>query len=274
MINIIKSALYKLSKDWTFRITLIVGVSLAVLMNLIYLGIDLASSRQGIAEHLFCNGQSMLINSLSPAQNFGIAIPINLIVYTIGEFSNGTIRNKIIAGHKKSFIYISMLFIGVIFSLTLMIVYCGLSVAIGSIIGGFNAYGTTMIGDNLTPTIIGQYLLMSLCVYIFIVALTIFFATLFRNIGATTPVVILLIVFLFIAGMTSYASNIIDGAKSPELVSDAMIWINPLYTFGVYSVVIKELPSDWAIASCITPLYWALLFGVIGTKIFSRRDIK
>ena len=274
MINIIKSALFKLSKDWTFRITLIVGISLAVLMNLIYLGIDLASSRAGVTEHLFCNGQSMLISSLSPTQNFGIAIPVNLIVYTIGEFTNGTIRNKIIAGHKKSFIYISMLLIGAIFSLSLMIVYAGLSIGIGSIIGGFDAYGRISTGDQLNPTIIWQYMIMAFFVYLFIVSITIFFATLFRNVGATTPVVMLLIVFLFIAGMTSFASSVIDSISTAELVTNAMVYINPLYTFGVYSMIVRELPKDWFIGAIITPIYWTLVFGILGTKIFARRDIK
>ena len=41
-------------------------------------------------------GQSMLVFSMSPAQNFGIAIPINLAVFIVLEFTQGTIRNKVI----------------------------------------------------------------------------------------------------------------------------------------------------------------------------------
>lgn len=54
MINIIKAALFKLFKDWTFRITLIVGASLAVLMNLLYFGIDILDAPSGDLSNILC----------------------------------------------------------------------------------------------------------------------------------------------------------------------------------------------------------------------------
>ena len=115
MTNLIKSSLYKLIRDWTFRITLIVGAALSVFMCLMYAGID-ALGTGTIGE--MCNGYQFYTSSLSPTQNFGLTVPINLIVFTIGEFNCGTIRNKIIAGNKKSLIYISLIITGIIFTCT------------------------------------------------------------------------------------------------------------------------------------------------------------
>ena len=107
--NLFKAFLFKLRKDLTFRITLFIGLGLAVLMTLIYLGIDLVvkalEEDPSSYKFVFCTGQNLFINSLSPAQNFGIAIPINLITFTVLEFTQGTIRNKIIAGNSKTNIY-------------------------------------------------------------------------------------------------------------------------------------------------------------------------
>ena len=98
MIKLMRSSLYKLFRDKTFHIILIIGVVVSVFMPLLYLIIDSQTGNIGST----CNGYNLIIQSASPVQNFGIAIPINLITFIIGEFNYGTIRNKIIAGNKKS----------------------------------------------------------------------------------------------------------------------------------------------------------------------------
>ena len=106
MNRIIKAFLFKLKKDLTFRITLIVGLSVAVLMTLINFLIDFSSRDETGIKFAMCNGQNLLLSSLSPIQNFGLAIPINLIAFTVAEFTQGVIRNKIIAGNSKRKVYI------------------------------------------------------------------------------------------------------------------------------------------------------------------------
>ena len=104
MWNLFKAFIFKLRKDLTFRITLIVGAGVAILLTVIYLFIDLAAKNlvgEAGYKFLFATGQNLFINSFSPAQNFGIAIPVNLITFTVLEFTQGTIRNKIIAGNSK-----------------------------------------------------------------------------------------------------------------------------------------------------------------------------
>ena len=268
MNNIIKSSLFKLTKDLTFRITLIIGAALAIFLNLLNFGLD---ALVDLSSHTFCNAPSMLISSLSPAQNFGIAVPINLAVFTVNEFNHGTIRNKIIAGHKKSEIYISLLLIGLIFTFSLMIVYSAISTLFAGILSGF-AY----IDTACDPTLIVQYLLQAICVYIFITTLSIFFATLFRSVGPTLPILIVLILFCFFAGFLSQISTLFaEDTESIQLVSNMATWIDPLYTFGIFSLFIPDnIDTNWFIASIITPLYWATIFGFSGLLIFIKRDVK
>lgn len=116
MINIIRASIFKLFKDWTFRITLFVGLGLAALL----IGIQ-----AGIGQ---LNGQSMLLAAASPSSNFGLTVPINLVVFTVSEFTFGTIRNKIIAGHSKFKIYTGLFLTGLVFTFSLMLVYLGVIV--------------------------------------------------------------------------------------------------------------------------------------------------
>ncbi|MCQ2742833.1 MAG: ABC transporter permease [Bacilli bacterium] len=270
MANIIKSALYKLFKDWTFRITLIIGVALAVFMNLVYLGIDLLDG--GTVGNI-CNGQTLFISSLSPTQNFGLTVPINLVVFTIGEFNCGTIRNKIIAGHKKSSIYLSMFLIGLIFTVSLMTIYFGLSVGIASAIGGFKTEGTTLNGF-FQPELLYQYPLMALATYVFIVSFAIFIATLTRSIGGSMPLVIIPVVFLMFFAIIPMMQNITELNPGDTFDIGFQGWLNPIFTFGIMSLMSMKMDATWFIASLVTPIYWAAIFLVFGTLIFVKRDVK
>ena len=124
--------LYKLRRDLAFRITLIIGGGLALFTSLLYLGLSF------LLESKMVSGAQMFIGSLSPTQNFGLAVPINLITFTVMEFSQGGIRNKIIGGHSKAQVYTSLLLNGLVFTFSLMIIYSllclGLGFAFGSLI--------------------------------------------------------------------------------------------------------------------------------------------
>ena len=92
--RLLKAFFFKLSRDLTFRITLIIGAGIALMMTGIYLAIDLtAASETGVsyAEYSgkLLTGPTMLVSSLSPAQNYGLAIPINVISFICLEFSQG-----------------------------------------------------------------------------------------------------------------------------------------------------------------------------------------
>lgn len=263
--NIIKSALYKLSKDWTFKIILIIGAAMAVFMNAIYAGIGALDGDVG----LMCNGQSFYISSLSPTQNFGLAVPINLIIFTIGEFNCGTVRNKIIAGHKKISIYFSLLLIGLIFTISVMAVYFGLSVGIASIIGGFDKYGTTMLSE-FRPEYLYQFPIMALATYVFIVSFTICVCVAIRNIGGVMPIVMLTVMILYFAAFIPSTINIFEETEK-------MSWqafVNPMYTFGAFGIVAPKLDTTWFASSIICPLIWAIIFFGLGVLSFKKSDIK
>lgn len=272
MIKLIKSSLYKLLRDWTFRITLIVGTALAFFMVLIYLGIDLISGKECLGE--MCNGYMFYTSSLSPTQNFGLTVPINLIVFTIGEFSCGTIRNKIIAGNKKTLIYISLVFTGIIFTLALMAVYFGLTVGLGSLIGGFKG-----LSESIEPKLLYQYPLIGLATYLFIVAFAIFISTSVRNIGGSMPIVIITIVFLyflaFVPAITSIIQSMETGVVEEKI---AQSFINPLYGFGSIGIsgvgAGSALSTPAFIGSLVTPIYWGAIFVGLGILVFNKKDVK
>ena len=275
MLRIMYASLYKLFRDTTFKVTLIVGISLAILTNLLYFAVSKIADID-LGSMLF-SGETALINSLNPTSNFGLMVPVNLVVFTIGEFTYGTIRNKIIAGHKKSSIYLSLLAIGFVFTTVLMVAYCFLSWAFGSLLGGVHAKGVS--GET-----IGYIILYGFFSYIFIMTVSVFVGSLIRSIGGSLPIIIILLLFL---GLVPTIINISaafggsEGSLIDYLPARIAMWIDPLFMLGLYSSTVMSMlittgdnVTEMIVAGIVVPVYWSVIFGVLGLKLFQYRDIK
>lgn len=296
--NLFRAFLFKLRRDLTFRITLIVGLGIAVLMTLIYLAIDLgmtylSDSSNTEMIHAFCTGENLLVSSLNPAQNFGIAIPVNLITFTVLEFSNGTIRNKIIAGNSKVKVYLGLYFSGLIFTLVILGTYALLCFGLGSAIGSYHPHGilySALSGAQISHRFMWQLLVLYLLGYVTIVTVTIFFATLFRHIGPCIPIVILLLMACYISATIFNTIAILgmgDDSTSKIFVALGYILkvINPLFScfsFDTEMVIISEyeyyawavIPWDAFWIQIANNIVYIGLFLGFGILIFKKRDIK
>ena len=284
MADLFKAFFFKLRKDLTFRITLIVGGGVAILMMLLYMAID------GGGGHVYCSGNNLFVTSFNPAQNFGLAIPINLITFTVTEFGFGIIRNKIVAGNSKLKIYLSLFLTGIVFSLSLLFAYVGLSTLLGTIVGGFDPNGRAILGltgigfSFVSGDFLWKFLIANIFVYITFTAVIIFFSCLLRNVGPCIPITILFPILL--CTVLPIISQIPDVRDS---VGDALIYLNPFQVIGnpETTLVIKDYPNIgemWEyhysitntqmIGTTICNVVWTLLFTGFGTLIFVKRDVK
>lgn len=293
MKNLFQAFLFKLRKDLTFRITLFIGLGLAVLMTVIYLlidvGINALSDEGGKMAHLFCTGENLLITSFNPAQNFGIAIPINLISFIALEFTQGTIRNKIIAGNSKVKVYLGLYLSGLVFTIALISSYVLLCFGLASAIGGFHPHGNIAGGilsaGSITPEFIWKFVVLALLAYVTIATVTIFFVTLIRHIGPCIPIVIILIFACYLgATMINLFSGF--GSDDNSLIKGltvAMKVINPFYSIFVFdSVVVDEMTYeanlvikwDSFFMEVGNNIVYTAAFLFFGMLIFKKRDIK
>ncbi len=277
MLRLFKAFIFKISRDLTFRITLIIGVGIAVFMALLYALLDFYMDLEGVK---MLTGQGMLVNSMSPVQNYGIAIPVNLISFTCVEFTQGTIRNKIIAGHSKAKIYASLFLSGLIFAFLLLGVYLGICTALGSIFGGFDLDTVTMVGTGygmFSAKYILQMVLACVVTYISIVSFTIFFATLFRSIGPSIPVVMILLMICYLGASIVSAMALLE-MPGLDAIINAMKVINPLYALGCSPSKDGDgrffLENDVVISAVINNLVYATIFFIGGLFVFKKRDVK
>ena len=282
MLNLFKAFLFKLKRDLTFRITLFIGLGIAVFMTLIYLAIELGMKslvEDGVEyKNMFCTGQNLFVASLSPAQNFGIAIPVNLISFTVLEFSQGTIRNKIIAGNSKTKIYFSLILSGLVFTFALIIAYALLCLGLGSIFGGFDANGTITNG-KINPEFLWKLIVLAVFAYILITIVTVFFATLIRNIGPCIPIVILLLLGCYLTSSIFGAVAMLgDDVSFVKTMDQLLKLFNPLHSLASYSSSLETglliIENDAFIAEIINNVVYSALFLGFGLLIFVKRDVK
>ena len=304
MARLMRAFFYRISKDITFRITLIVGAGMAVFMTLLYLILQNAIG-DGMK---MLSGQGMLITSFSPAQNFGIAIPINLISFIYLEFSQGSIRNKIIAGHSKTKIYASLFLSGLVFAFSLLIVYVGLCTALGSIFGGFDpngmaVAGTTSLGMIVSPAYLWKFVILAFLSYLTIVSFTVFIATVFRSMGPSIPVVMLVVMGAYLipmilgaisSGLTMSAqATYVEQYHQTPTMEELRSYDETVKTFMDITNVLKVVDPFYGIAATETTMegvavidnltlfggiasniVYSILFFLAGMNIFRKRDVK
>lgn len=286
MKDLFMSYLYRLRHDITFKITLIIGGGLVLFLTLIYLGLSFLSNINTVS------GLTMFISSLSPSSNFGLVVPVNLITFTVLEFNHGSIRNKIIAGHSKQKVYLSLFINGLVFTIALMTVYSLLSLGLGSFVGWLLSFNENLapldVLSNYTSDYLPKLIVIALLCYISIVSFTIFFATLFRNIGPSIPVVLLVIVFLSTAASIVaiflednegllWTFRIIDpmfalGAGESTVVGQATVIIDGMEI--IQDETKATISTETFVSGIISNLVYTGLFFGGGLLIFSKRDIK
>ena len=305
--RLFKAFVFKLTKDVTFKVTLIIGAAVAIFTTLLYLVLNNALNdalKEMYGEGMdasnikILSGQGMLLSSFSPVQNYGIAIPVTIIVFTTLEFSQGTIRNKIIAGHSKFKIYASLYINGLIYALLLLFTYVGVCTAFGSIFGGFDANGFAYIGTSgamVSAAYIIKFVILAIVTYVSLVSFTIMIVTLFRSVGPCIPIVLILLFGCYFVPAISNAITssfmIVDDESTKgvaeifKLIDGTLKVVDPLYGISVVQTdsnalsetnpyPIATMDNLTFIGGLISNIFYAGLFFLAGSLVFRKRDIK
>ena len=250
--RLLKAFLFKLRKDLAFRITLFIGLGLALFSVFGYFIIERVIATETEFEGVKCI-------SFKSTKSF-------------------TIRNKIISGHSKFKIYTSLYVSGLILAFLLVGAYVLLSTLLGTLFGGFNLNDlvistSTLAGVYYTVPYILKMIAICVVVYASLISFTVFFASLFRSIGPSIPVVI--VVILGCSFLATFGT--LFEAFENEVGLIIVKIIDPLYCFsaaGVDSNNNLVLDNATFFMSLGGNLVYTALWFLAGSAIFRKRDIK
>ena len=276
MRKLLSANLARLWKASIFRLCILfmAGIAVFILLNQYFTAMEYGYSKQ---LDNFILGYSLLI---------GIVAAVFSSLFLGTEYSDGVIRNKLIVGHGRISIYLSMLLTNIIAAmvmcLTFLIVIC--------------AIGIPLIGTlSISPLAFTAMLLGSLVMVCAVCAILTTISMLVPNKAVAAIICILGMVFLMIEAM-----DIQQKLDAPEFYPAAAVLVdgefsmseeypNPSYLSGetrkLYELVYDILPTGQAFqyASMEARNLWQMpLYSLgivivstfVGTFFFRRKDIK
>ncbi len=266
MLNLFKSDLKRIYKDTLFKVAIIVGLGFALFMPLTYFGMS------ALVGEDIVNAKTIFFSSMIPSSNFTLIAPVFIIIAICKDFSQGTVRNKIISGNSRSRIFFS-LFLTCFFYLFAIILAHALITLILSLIffdyqrGGFD-------GSDL------GYLLLSIffemIVYFFISAIASFICVFAKNAGLSIVLYIAVTFGFSLIGSiiqiaytvmltletTGASLNVLEFLTNTNPFLSALIGTGTTYSLSDILYII------------IPPVLFGSLFLFLGAHVFNKKDLK
>lgn len=263
MINLLRADLRKIiySKSTIVCLSLAFGFALLnVLMPLLYIKMmnDLIGD---LEESVVYTLKELITSTVKIFGDFGIVLPIMASLIIGREFSNGTIRNKILSGNSKGKVFISMTLSTLIYVIAFNLIFFIFVMAIGSI---FFRWGVKFDGTEFIYFL--QWIMMSLLISFFIACLVTAFTCLVRNVALS-------IVFILVFGFILSIITMFSFFKDQYPFVGFIMKINPSYQLNELSSG-KNFSLEMVLYSLISNLSYGLISFSGGLMIFRKQDIK
>jgi ABC-type transport system involved in multi-copper enzyme maturation permease subunit len=275
MRELLKTDFRRALKDKLLIVLLISGGAFALFTPLLYKGILLTLDAISGAEtadralSLGFDAKSQFFILFSPANNFGMILPIFVVIILCRDFSNGTIRNKIICGKSRSSIFLSMFITCSALVCALILIHALLTLFISLILFKYQAEPFTFADFGYLMASIGFEMIF----YIFISALLSFFVVFMKN-------AVLSIVMYFVVNIAMTIIGSITQLVSPFIGQDRP-FLHELLEFLNVSNVFTSLSIGSATYDLKTVLYLLLpnlvlsgLLIFLGLVVFKKKDLK
>lgn len=270
MRNLIKIDLKRLLKDKLFLVLCIIGLVLAVvsplLNKVIFTGLGADEEIMGL---LNISGKSLFFGSFSLGNNFGLIAPIFIAIVLFKDFSQGTVRNKVICGKTRTQIFLSAFISSAIVLFSIVLIHALISLALSCALFGYSS----------TPFTIADlgYLLLSLLfeslVYISISAFITLICTSMKNMG--------LVIVVYVA--TAMVLSLLDGIFTVAIafmesgtLLDIFTFLTKINVFGASYPVGTGTAYAFSdlLYVILTPIFAGSLWVALGLLTFKRKDLK
>ena len=269
MRNLYISDLKRIFKDKLFLVTCILGGVFALvnpLLNKVLLeALDLDALMLGT----MMSAKSMLFSAFLPGDNLGLIMTILIAIIVCKDFSQGTVRNKIISGKSRSSIFISHLLAAATVMCGLMLVHALLTLGISLCFFPYQETAFTM--SDFGYLMIS--LLFEMIVYVSVAATVTFIATISKNMGICILLCLAVSFGLSIVGSIFQVAGMFlmegdKGYKLVELLNALNVYTSTLIGAGT-SYTAKQV-----LYILLAPVITIAGDTLLGIRIFSRKNLK
>ena len=270
MKNLLSADFLRIFKDKIFKITLIVIIIFGIVTSLFNFGlvylIGFLSSPEE-AEYLreYYNGYQLFIGAFNPTSSIAMVISIMSIIMVCKEFSFGTIRNKLIAGHSRLKVFLSSYITQIIFGIMMITIYSIICLLLGTLLLGFYE---EFDGKMFLKLLIIYF--QSISIFIFFDSICIFICHLCKSVGFS---IVIYVAFIF---GYDIANTIVEAVMTVYL-SDNKVFLE---IFSYSPLDLYKNRSEYAfnilenIKLFLTCGVFSSIFGLLGCVTFNKRDVK
>lgn len=258
--------LYRYKKDSTPLIgTIIAAGMLAMTIGMLFLMKGLSTTLTADEFRMIFAPKSTYIQGFQMANNAGLVSIIIIVIVTARDFTQNTLRLKILNGHNRTKIYLSTLFTNIIFGVIVVFVYSLLSLVSGILLFGYGSAFTVAEFFSLA----GSTLMALIYVLLFIsigTAITMRFKTIGASIGITMAV---LLGESILASLLHMLPTTVG--KIPEWFMNTLNILPTVAFINIMSFKTSTLVTTIIILSGLSLL---ALVNFLGINSFKNSDIK
>jgi len=261
--KLLKADLFRIVKSKLFLIICIIAGALPLLTVLLYFAVGKIStlvSEFADIGTLVMNGRQLISESFILSSNMGLILPIFITIFIAMDISNGTLRNKIIAGRSRPSIYFSHLISACLVSGVLIFFNVAMFMAFTCLVFG---YGAPIDSEEIVRI-----------VYFFITGIfTFFFSASISTavtlaIKSSAPAVIISV----LVGMgLSIVSGLVHSAD--PMLANQWFCLIPTYTNTAF-LSAGKFPTTSFLLGLLSLIVGMGVLSVGGLAIFMKKDIK
>ena len=282
MINLLKVDFKRVIKDKLFLVMCIVAGAFALATPLLYVGIfSLMGADFGDAESMIelmgmdINAKSMFFSSFSLGNNLGLVVPVLLTIVLCKDYTQGTVRNKIIGGSARTPIFLSTCVVCFCVLFGIMLAHALLTLIVSLCFFPFQAtaFGIADLGYFMLS------LLLEALLFAFVAALVSYLCVSVKNMG------IAIVAYIAIAMIMSIVSTILQlgiallplaSTGVSEVALNVLEFIQDInvFNFGTVIGVGTEYTTREILCCILSPIVFGGAFVALGIYKFNRKDLK
>ena len=272
MLSLLKADLFRIFRGKLARIGLIIATALPVLIVFMYYGIELSmesmADGEDVTMELF-SVASMIKSAFSVSDNIGLVIIIFSVIFVSLDIANGTLRNKVIAGHSRTTIYCSHLLASIIYNLIMITVYASITILLTLLLFKQPSFSAEELKGLIYSVIIG------IATYVFMATVTTFLALI---LGSIAPSIILTVAFTMVIAFVTmifyvvFQFGMFEDMERFEPLKYVLYFI-PLFANGS-TLAATEVNSTVFLEGMISYVLFGGLNVFLGLLAFNKKDLK
>ena len=272
MSRLLKADVYRVLKSRLSLIALILALAFPVLIVLLYAGIQWIGGLGEEMGGMLFNANSLIGSAYSLSNNIGLVVPAFAGILVCSDYTNGTLRNKVIAGNRRSHIYLSHLIVSILFSVVVITIYAAVTAGLALLFFPFNWDSALDLGREILYFVVNGTMSFA-----FIATVSTLLALTLRNVA---PTIIFTIVFSIVLLALSSIVMLVNYEPYKYAVyciptfAGNFFTLNSTGIFGLLGETADASRDVIFIEGMLSYLFFGAVHTVIGLLLFKKRDIR